>query len=145
MSGSTELDDDLYARVVALTDQGNDLCERDQYEPARERFRQALELLPPPIEQWEAGLWLLVALGDAEFLLGHVEAALSHFKHAMQCPDALGNPFIHLRLGQCRFELGELDQAADELARAYMGGGPELFEDEPPRYLDFLRTRMRGI
>jgi len=25
--------------------------------------------------------------------------------------------------------------------RAYMGAGPEIFDDEPPRYLAFLRTR----
>lgn len=61
---------------------------------------------------------------------------------AMRCPDAMGNPFLHLRLGQCQFELAALDRAADELARAYMGGGPELFSQEDPKYLAFLKTRI---
>ena len=36
---------------------------------------------------------------------------------------ALGNGFIHLRLGQTLFELKQPDRAADELARAYMADG----------------------
>lgn len=59
----------------------------------------------------------------------------------MTCPDALGNPFLHLRLGQAQLNLGNEDRAADELMRAYMGGGPEVFEIEDGRYLAFLKTR----
>ena len=36
-----------------------------------------------------------------------------------------GNPFLRLRLGQVQVELGALDEAADNLTRAYMGGGRE--------------------
>jgi hypothetical protein len=62
---------------------------------------------------------------------------------AMHCPDAIGNPFLHLRLGQCQYELGNLDQAADELARAYMGGGEEIFEEDEREYFTFLKTRLK--
>jgi hypothetical protein len=61
----------------------------------------------------------------------------------MHGPDALGNPFLHLRLGQCRFELGDLDRAADELARAYMADGEDVFDGEDPKYLAFLKTRLQ--
>ena len=63
----------------------------------------------------------------------------------MHCPDAIGNPFIHLRLGQCQFELGNPDRSADELMRAYMGGGPEIFGNDDPKYLEFLSTRATDI
>ena len=33
----------------------------------------------------------------------------------MTCPDAIGNPFLHLRLGQALYERGETDRAADVL------------------------------
>ena len=56
----------------------------------------------------------------------------------MRCPDAIGNPFIHLRLGQTQFELGNKDRAADELMRAYMGAGAEIFVGEAPKYLQYL-------
>jgi hypothetical protein len=52
-----------------------------------------------------------------------------------------GNPFIHLRLGQAQLELGNEERAADELMRAFMGGGHEIFESDDQKYLDFLRTR----
>ncbi|MFJ8473288.1 hypothetical protein [Kitasatospora sp. NPDC094011] len=59
----------------------------------------------------------------------------------MKCPDGLGNPYVHLRLGQTTFELGDHDRAADELIRAHLGGGPELFREDDPTYRGFLRSR----
>ena len=59
----------------------------------------------------------------------------------MLCPGAAGNPFRHLRRGQVLFEQADYDAAADELMRAYMGGGLDIFAEEPPKYLDFLRAR----
>ena len=59
----------------------------------------------------------------------------------MHCPDAIGNPFLHFRLGQVLYDDAQLDAAADELMRAYMGAGPEVFASEDPKYLQFLQTR----
>ena len=145
MNQPRELDDALHDRISALSEKGNELSDAGRHSSALECFEQALALLPPPVEDWEAGLWLLVAIGDTHYLSGQTGKALDAFKRAMQCPDALGNGFIHLRLGQCHFDLGNLPKAGDELARAYMAEGPEIFNDEPPCYLEFLRTRMRGI
>ena len=50
-----------------------------------------------------------------------------------------------MRLGQCHFELGELDRAADELMRAYMGAGSDIFKDQDPKYIEFLNTRAKDI
>jgi hypothetical protein len=61
----------------------------------------------------------------------------------MHCADAIGNAFLHLRLGQSQFELGSLDRAADELARAYMAAGREIFDSDDEKYLAFLRTRLQ--
>lgn len=61
----------------------------------------------------------------------------------MHCPGAIGNPFLHLRLGQCQLELGNNDQAADELTRAYMAEGTTIFQDEDPKYLAFLKTQLK--
>ncbi|MEU1287757.1 hypothetical protein [Kitasatospora sp. NPDC005856] len=44
-------------------------------------------------------------------------------------------------MGRITFELGDHDRAADELIKAYMGGGPETLEEEDPEYLVFLGTR----
>ena len=61
----------------------------------------------------------------------------------MVSPDGQGNALIHLRLGQTSFELGDLDRAADELTRAYMAAGSEIFEDEDVKYVAFLSTKIK--
>jgi hypothetical protein len=43
----------------------------------------------------------------------------------------------------CALDAGEPDAAADELIRAYMGAGQEIFASEDRRYLDFLKTRAK--
>lgn len=74
---------------------------------------------------------------------GDYNRALDAFRFVIVSPDRLGNPFIHLRLGQCQFEPGHFDKAADELTRAYMGAGPDIFEGEDAKSFDFLATRIR--
>ena len=61
----------------------------------------------------------------------------------MNCPDAIGNPFLHLRLGQCQFELGDLERAADELARAYLIEGIAIFTDDDQKYLNFVKPKLQ--
>ena len=102
-------------------------------------------LPPEPKVQWDAATWILVAIGDANFLSGDYAAGRDNLSNAMQCPDAIGNPFIHFRLGKCQFELGNLDRAADEFMRAYMGAGRGIFDENDPKYLRFLSTRAKDI
>ena len=65
------------------------------------------------------------------------------FQKAIASPDGLGNPYIHLKLGECQFEMGNFEKAANELTRAYMSEGPEIFEGEDQKYFEFLSTRIR--
>ena len=95
--------------------------------------------------EWEAATWILAAIGDANFLSGDYVAGRDNLLTAMRCPGAIGNPFLHMRLGQCQFELDAHDRAADELIRAYMGAGADIFKAEHPKYLTFLATRAQDI
>jgi tetratricopeptide (TPR) repeat protein len=140
-----ELAPDLYERITALSEQGNQAFESDRYEEAIEDYSRALALIPAPLEDWEASTWVLTALGDSHYMLDNYTEARDFLVRAVRCPGGLGNPFIHLRLGQVQYELGNEDRAKDELARAYMGGGPEILADEDPKYLTFLRRFMIGI
>jgi hypothetical protein len=53
----------------------------------------------------------------------------------------VGNPFFHLRVGQASFELespedrDEQGMTIDNLARALICGGIEMFTNEDPKYL----------
>lgn len=128
-------------RIKRLCAKGDRLAERSQYSAALKHYWSAWNLLPEPQTDWEAATWILAAIGDANFLSGDFVAGRDNLAVAMHCPDAIGNPFLHLRLGQCQFELGNLDRAADELARAYMGAGNEIFKGAE-KYFEFLKTRL---
>ena len=140
-----ELDPHLYTRINRVCEIGDTLAEEGKYNDAIASYQYAWDLLPDPKEQWEAATWILVAIGDAHFLHGNYFAALNTLEHAMHCPDAIGNPFIHLRLGQAQLEMDNRANAADELMRAYMGAGAEIFAGEAPKYLEFLGTVAEGI
>lgn len=138
-----ELGDKTYTEITRLTDQGQALFDAGKLDEARKLFMQAWTLIPEPQSEWEATTWLAAAIGDIDFLQGRYADARQTLQFAMICPGGLGNPFLHLRLGQSQFELGELDRAADELMRAYMGAGDEIFAAEDPKYRAFLATRAK--
>lgn len=130
----------VHERIKDLCKQGDELAESGDYPTAIQKYWVAWDLLPEPKTDWQAATWLLAAIGDANFLGGDFIAGRDNLSMAMHCPNAIGNPFLHLRLGQCHFEFGNLEQAADELIRAYIGGGADIFEDAG-KYLAFLKTR----
>ncbi|MGY3265521.1 tetratricopeptide repeat protein [Lysobacter sp. HA35] len=141
----SELSAETGAELDRLCALGDKRAEAGDYSGALAAYWSAWDLLPDPKEEWEAATWILAAVGDANFLSGDFVAGRDNLAHAMHCPDALGNPFLHLRLGQCQYELQNLDRAADELMRAYMGAGHEAFQNDDPKYLAFLATRAKGI
>ncbi|UPG96479.1 tetratricopeptide repeat protein [Luteibacter aegosomatissinici] len=142
-SVESELDDNAYDEIVRLCESGDKLDSIGRYESAVEEYNKAWKLVPEPKNEWEASTWILAAIGDACFLLGKAKSARQALEFAMTCPGAIGNPFLHLRLGQVLLDAGEEDAAADELMRAYMWAGKEIFEKDDQRYLTFLESRAR--
>lgn len=139
---TTTLASDVQERVTEYACAGDDLAERGEYAAAAAEYNQAWQLLPSPKNDWEAAMWLLTSIGDAYFHSRHLTSARKALEYATTCPGGLGNSFIHLRLGEVYFEQDQLDAAADELARAYMGAGRDIFAAEDPKYLEFLSGRM---
>jgi tetratricopeptide (TPR) repeat protein len=133
------MDDARRERIVELCSEGDQLAKQRELASALLKFREALALIPRPVEEHDVALRVLTALGDLCFQLGR----FSEGKHALQGAvrsSGLGIPFIHLRLGQCELELGNPVRAADELARAYKGGGEELFANDDPKYLELVKA-----
>lgn len=140
-----ELPDAIHEEIVRLCALGDEHAERRAYSDALASYWSAWDLLPEPKTEWEAALWILVAVGDANYLGGDYVAGCDNFSSAMHCPGAIGNPFIHFRLGQCQFEAGNHESAADELMRAYMGAGRAIFDEHDPKYFQFLSSRASGV
>ena len=143
--GVPELSDDIHSEIERLCAAGDAQAKQQQFAQALSSYWSAWDLLPEPKVEWDAATWILAAIGDANFLSGDYVAGRDNLSNAMRCPDAIGDPFLHLRLGQCQFELGTLDRAADELMRAYMGAGDDIFKDQDPKYLRFLQSKAEGV
>ncbi|MGO4701257.1 tetratricopeptide repeat protein [Dyella sp. 2RAB6] len=131
------------ADIERLCAEGDGLVEQGQFGEAYKSYMAALQLVPEPAEQFEATTWILAALGDLYFGAADYHQVVTVLSDAMHCPGAIGNPFLHLRLGQAQLEVGNEERAADELCRAYMGGGGEIFEEDDPKYFAFLKTRIQ--
>ncbi|MNJ91806.1 hypothetical protein D3C87_94610 [compost metagenome] len=138
----TELDDKTYAEIQDLCAKGDELAEQSDFGAALDHYWNAFDLVPEPKTHWDTTTWILTAIGDTNFLANDFQAGVDNLTSVMHCPGAIGNPFIHLRLGQCQFETGNLNRAADELTRAYAIEGEGLFSEEDPKYLEFLKTRI---
>lgn len=136
-----ELSPDLHSQILKFSSDGDLLAESGRFEEAVAQYNKAWALIPSPKNDWEAATWILAAIADACFLSGFTTSAREALQYAMTCPGGIGNPFLHLRLGQVLLDDGQDDRAADELMRAYMGAGPQIFAAEDARYLAFLRTR----
>lgn len=130
----------LNTQITTLCEEGDGYLKSEEYEQAIAKYKDAWNLLPEKKLDWEAATWILTSAGDAYFRQGDYERSLGSFVGAVQGPSGLGNPYIHLRLGQNYFELGDMAKAGDELARAYMGAGDSIFKDEDGKYSTFLHT-----
>ncbi len=134
--------DECHDKITKLCSRGDAAVNKDDYKSAIAAYKEAWDLIPEPKTNFEAATWVLTAIGDTYFLSGDFTAARDNLTNAMQCPDAVGNPFIHLRLGQCQFELDNEERAVEELTRALMIKGESIFRDENPKYFDFLKTKI---
>ena len=139
-----ELPRELHERIKRLCAEGDDLLDQGRCEDALARYGSAWELLPEPRTDWSAGEWIMAAVGDAEFQRGDFAASRQALMTALKCGGSPDNPFLRLRLGQCLFELGDRQEAANWLAGAYLLEGQELFAHDDPKYLEFVKAHLQS-
>ncbi|ABG57437.1 tetratricopeptide repeat protein [Cytophaga hutchinsonii] len=137
-----ELSDVILDRIDAICDEADLLFEDEKSEEAIAKYNEALTLLPEPIEEYEPSAWLISSIGDVYFFDEEYEKALAQFEHAMGCIDSEDNPYLLLRAGQCHFELGQMQDAEDTMHEAYLIEGEEIFEEEDPKYWEFLKSKI---
>ena len=129
-------------KIDQLCQKGDGYLNAGAFDEALNAYQSAAALLPDPKPDWPQSTWLFTAIGETFFFKEKYLKALEYLKMAVTCPGGLGNPLIHLRLGQVHYELYDFDKSADELTRAYMGAGEDIFEEDDPKYLRFLKSRI---
>lgn len=137
-----ELSPEVHAQIVELSALGDALAEVGNWEDAISKYNGAWEIIPEPKSDWEASTWVLAAIADACFFAGYFQSGLDALRYAMVCPGGSGNPFLHLRLGQCALEKNHADEATEHLARAYMLEGRKILETDDSKYFEFLKSRI---
>lgn len=118
------------------------IASQKKFSEAIPAYWSAYDLLPEPKQNLLQTTSVLAAIGEANFAVGDYEACRDNLSAAMHSPGAIGTPSIHLRLGACQYELGNMARAADELARAYIPVGKSVFREGDQKYLAFIKTKL---
>ncbi|MET1254227.1 tetratricopeptide repeat protein [Aliikangiella maris] len=137
-----ELDEKTYEQITQLCSEGDSAMQQNDLNQAYQHYKKAWDMLPEPQHEWEAATWIMTALGDVYFYSKDFAHVISTLEYALACPGGLGNPYIHLRLGQAYYEVNDLDKAADHLTRCYMGSELDLLGEEDEKYLNFLKSKI---
>ncbi|MBX9627413.1 MAG: hypothetical protein K2X82_26655 [Gemmataceae bacterium] len=137
MAGGCDASERLFAEGEALADD-----ERDG--EALARFEAAWAALPDPKEDQDPAVRVLAAIADCHFLLGNWDGCRDAIQDAFECGADLANPFLRLRVGQSLLELGDEPEAASWLVPIFLGEGDALFDGEDPKYIEFVRGRLKS-
>ncbi len=127
-------------KVLQLCKHGYVFYDQGDIKSALRQFYMAWNLLPKPQTDWQESGWVLTALGDSYFAKGDYKNGKQALISALHCPLANGNPIIHLRLGQCHFELQELSAAKQQFREVIAHGSLDLLNKEDPKYLDLMNS-----
>ncbi|HJN77244.1 MAG TPA: hypothetical protein QGF58_25185 [Myxococcota bacterium] len=133
-----KLDPSVFALVHQCCETGTDFMREEKPKEAHGAFLGVLELVPKPLGRWNAVGWALVALGHVHVIQGSWTTARQVLSDAMWSPGVFGNPWAHRLKGQVHLALSERDRAIDDLARAYMGAGREVFKGAGPECMALL-------
>lgn len=139
---ASQLDDQIVARVTELSDGGDDDVENGRYDEAVVKYEEALGLVPKPLYAWAVTTFLLTSIAEARYLQQDFTRAREALFEAFRCEGAIGNPFLHLRMGQVEMALGNKGRGLEELIRAHERGGEDVFEGEDPKYLGMVRAAL---
>lgn len=85
----------------------------------------------------------LMEVADGLFESNKYSEALDKYFEALNFDEGITNSYIYLRKGQCHFELNELHKSLNNLLKAYMLDGIEIFDKEDEKYYGFLKKRMK--
>ena len=139
-----KVSEQLQSELDELAEEGNKYFDNNQYDKALEIWKRALDLIPEPKKRISETVWFLTSIGDIYFLQGKYEEAFDNFEDARNnlSGEGINNPFILLRLGQSAFELEKKELATENLLRAYMLEGKEIFEEDDKKYFEFLKSNV---
>lgn len=107
-------------------------------------YKDALLDVPAPRAEYDITSEILFGIGEAHFFNGSYKKAYNAYMDSFNAGDGLENPLTYLRLGQIFLDTQTSEKdATDNLLKAYMLGGKSVFEENsPPKYFEFLQSKV---
>jgi len=136
------LDAELLTQVGDIMWEAHGLHLQGQPEAAIKRYQDALTLMGDKSKASIDATTIYCNIGEVYWLQKSYDKSLYYLGLAVHNEGGLGISIIHLRIGQIRYEQGELKKAQDELTRAYVGGGYSVFEEEDPKYYALIQPHI---
>lgn len=133
---------ELADKIGSIAKKAKSLTLTGKFKESIAEYQKGIALLGEKIMSSKYAVMLFCGIGEAYFLQKEWQEALDYYGKAVSSEGGLGEPLIHLRLGQIRFEFGQFEKAADELMRAYMGGGNLMFKGENPKYFKLIESLL---
>ncbi|WP_165073015.1 tetratricopeptide repeat protein [Paludisphaera rhizosphaerae] len=124
--------------IEELCDLGVDLADAGSFAKALEAYESAWALLGEPAEAHEDSAWILGNIGYTRFLQGDYSQGRDDLARALSLPGGTENAFLHFRLGQCLYELGDHRRAGEQFRLAFDIEEEAIFVDEDPKYRALL-------
>jgi tetratricopeptide (TPR) repeat protein len=128
----------IFNKIELFNEQAEQLITSKLYLEAFKVYQKAWNELPEPKQLWDVGLWVKLGQAECSLALNDFESAKKKLLEAVLCAGAVSNPLVHLLLGICYFELGDLSHAHNELQIAYDLEGETLFVEGDEKYRQFL-------
>ncbi len=89
------------------------------------------------------GRYVIIRIGELCYANRLIEEAMENFSFVMQFKDTIGNPYLHLRMGQLFYCKGNNDKMLDELSRALIMGGDKVFEGEDLKFINLAKDVLK--
>ncbi|MEP2237455.1 MAG: hypothetical protein ABJI22_03775 [Maribacter sp.] len=108
-----------------------------------EELMKIYESLTDDQKRTRAGRYVIIHIAEVCFSERWIEDAFDNFNFAMQFKDTVGNPFLHLRLGQLNYLVQNKDKMHDDLSRALIMAGESIFKEEDPKLIEMVKAVLK--
>ena len=139
-----KLESEVVRSIRALCEHGDTLVKMKEYSFAISKYYEALSLIPDPKEEYKPAAWIYTSMGETYWKLKDYNNAGMAYTKARRCEGASQNAIVNLRMGECLYECGYKNHAAEFLCQAYMIDGTSVFEGEDPKYFELIRCEVEG-
>ncbi len=136
-----ELDDNSpeAKAIFAYTDQGDTATDKNDFSRAIEFYKKAWNAIPEPKKEWELSHWVMSCIGGGYYETDDYHHAIEALEQALTCYRGDVNSEINFSLGQTYFDKGDVEKATVFFQKAWDLSEGRAFEDEDPKYLNFLK------